>query len=173
MGFSHITGIPYCTGKSDTNDGQEKTRNGDGKVVLADPPKKRKHGGGDKEQTTHVGHNPKPKKIKKLSDLPTNGQKLPRALGAHRPHRAIRQRDPASRRLYRLNTGHPFYVPGGANVGDTVYTPKVHNGTLAQEMLDNHVYDPQQGPEQYQYMFHNMYFDQHSIVGYHGDEEEP
>ncbi|CAK4023169.1 Hypothetical predicted protein [Lecanosticta acicola] len=66
---------------------------------------------------------------------------------------------------YRLSNNETMHAPGGANVGDIVHTPKPINRTLSAQYAQNHVYDPDQGLEQYEYMQHNMYTEQATVLG--------
>ncbi|KAJ5191045.1 uncharacterized protein N7498_010030 [Penicillium cinerascens] len=81
----------------------------------------------------------------------------------------LAKRDRIQRRnaggLYKLNNGATFYAPSGAEVGDIVWTPKSHNKTLSLEMSKSHVFDPDQGLEQYEYMMFNMYTERSEVVG--------
>lgn len=67
--------------------------------------------------------------------------------------------------LYKLDNGNTFYAPSGAEPGDIVWTPLSHNKTLHAEMVNNHVFNPDQGLEQYDYMQHNMYTERATVVG--------
>lgn len=66
---------------------------------------------------------------------------------------------------YQLSNGEMMHAPGGAKIGDVVHTPKPINKTLANEYARDHVYDPEQGLEQYEYMQHNMFTEHATVVG--------
>ncbi|KKA23184.1 hypothetical protein T310_2777 [Rasamsonia emersonii CBS 393.64] len=65
---------------------------------------------------------------------------------------------------YLLSDGRDIYVPGGAEIGDHVWTPRARNASLFDEMLDADEPDDSQGLEQYDYMLHNLYLENATIV---------
>lgn len=87
----------------------------------------------------------------------------------------LARRDRIQRRgsggFYKLNNGATFYAPSGADVGDIVWTPRSLNKTLSLEMTENHIFVPDQGLEQFEYMMHNMYTERNEIVGPADDDE--
>ncbi|KAI7214137.1 hypothetical protein KC333_g6175 [Hortaea werneckii] len=83
---------------------------------------------------------------------------------AKRDHSVSRRRNTIGGH-YKLSSGQTLYAPGGASVGDIVWTPRSINRTLHMEMTRDHVFDPDQGLEQYDYMQHNMASDRDEVVG--------
>jgi hypothetical protein len=84
---------------------------------------------------------------------------------ARRDHSVSRRRRDTVGGHYKLSSGQTLYAPSGASVGDIVWTPRSINKTLHMEMTRDHVFDPDQGLEQYDYMQHNMASDRDEVVG--------
>lgn len=86
----------------------------------------------------------------------------------------LARRDRIQRRgsggFYKLDNGATFYAPSGADVGDIVWTPRSLNKTLSLEMTENHIFVPDQGLEQFEYMMHNMYSERNEVISPADDE---
>lgn len=57
---------------------------------------------------------------------------------------------------YKLSSGDVIYSPGGTQIGAVAFRTVLGNATLFDEYNINHVYNPDQGHEQYDYMLHNL-----------------
>ncbi|KAG8677551.1 hypothetical protein FPOAC2_03684 [Fusarium poae] len=97
------------------------------------------------------------------TDCVNDGHEYTRDGLARRSH-IIKRRD-KSFGYYKLKSGGTFFAPSGAKPGDLVFTPRFHNRTLGRELSRKHVFDPERGLEQYEYMMGNMYTDRDEVVG--------
>ncbi|OBS29451.1 hypothetical protein FPOA_03387 [Fusarium poae] len=97
------------------------------------------------------------------TDCVNDGHEYTRDGLARRSH--IIKRKDKSFGYYKLKSGGTFFAPSGAKPGDLVFTPRFHNRTLGRELSRKHVFDPERGLEQYEYMMGNMYTDRDEVVG--------